>query len=65
MKSEDRNHDGECLRELAAFLPKFEAPGFEFGRWDPTLSEEPVRRMPFFDLTPVASDFVVACRVVA
>ena len=25
MKSEDRNHDAECLRALAEFLPKFEA----------------------------------------
>jgi Family of unknown function (DUF6508) len=24
---------GESLRGLAAFLPRFEAPGFEFGHW--------------------------------
>ena len=29
MKSEDRNHEAECLPALAAFLPKFEVCGLE------------------------------------
>ena len=32
MNPGDRNRDAEHLHALAAFLPRFKAPGFEFGR---------------------------------
>ena len=46
--------DRATLRTLAAFRPRFEAPGFEFGRWN-------MRGFPGFDLDPAASAFVTAC----
>ena len=55
-------YDAETLRKLAAFLPRFEAPDFEFGRWTtPVSPEEGVMFLPGFNLSPVAADFVAAC----
>ena len=31
---EERRLDAESMTALAEFLPKFEAPGFEFGDWE-------------------------------
>ncbi|MCY4528023.1 MAG: DUF6508 domain-containing protein [Chloroflexi bacterium] len=44
------------LDALAAFLPKFELPGFEFGRM-----EAPPGKMPYYTLSPLASCFVKTC----
>ena len=46
----------ERLDTLAAFLPEFEAPGFEFGRM-----ETPPGKMPYYTLSPLASCFVKTC----
>jgi len=32
--SEERRIEAESMKALAEFLPKFEAPGFEFGDWE-------------------------------
>ena len=46
----------ERLEALAAFLPRFEAPGFEFGRM-----EAPPGKMPYYTRSPAASCFVKTC----
>ena len=46
----------ERLDALAAFLPKFEKPSFEFGRM-----ESPPGVMPYYTLSPLASCFVKTC----
>lgn len=49
--------DPPTLRALAAFLPRFEAPGFVFGGGRPG----PRAFFGWFELSPVAADFVSAC----
>ena len=62
MKPAGRGRDSENLHALAAFLPKFESPGFEFGRVvAPPPGEDGVCQIPFSDFSPVASDFVDTC----
>ncbi len=46
----------ERLEALAAFLPDFESPGFEFGHMDKAPGG-----MPYYNLSPVASRFVHTC----
>lgn len=48
--------DPQTLRALAAFLPRFEAPGFVFGGWT-----DPPALIGGFELSPVAEGFVSAC----
>ena len=48
--------DPQTLRALAAFLPRFEAPDFEFGRW-----ANPPSVFASFELGAIADDFVSAC----
>ncbi len=53
----------ERLERLAAFLPIFEAPGFQFGKWDDTKTSKPgVFLMPFYMMSPEASAFCDALR---
>lgn len=49
--SDERPFGAASLRVLAEFLPKFEAPGFDFGSWD----------SGWFRLGNEASDFISAC----
>lgn len=49
--------DPQTLRALAAFLPRFEVPGFVFGGVRPG----PRAFFGWFELSPVATDFVSAC----
>jgi hypothetical protein len=53
----------ERLHALAAFLPEFEKPGFEFGQWvTPLAGGEPgVTIMPFFTQDPVAESLYRTC----
>jgi hypothetical protein len=52
----------ERLHVLAAFLPEFEKPGFEFGQWVTPLAGEPgVTIMPFFTQGPVAESLYRTC----
>ena len=46
----------ERLDALAAFMPEFESPEFEFGRM-----EAPPGKMPYYTLSPLASSFVRTC----
>lgn len=46
------------LRGLATFLPVFEAPGFEFGRWAPMTTTAGVTQMPYYLLGSHAEEFV-------
>ncbi|MYD92410.1 MAG: hypothetical protein F4Y02_01690 [Chloroflexi bacterium] len=48
---EERRVDAESLKALAGFLPKFEAPGFEFGSWE----------SGWFSPSQEALDFISAC----
>lgn len=48
---EGRRIDVESMQALAAFLPKFEAPGFEFGDWE----------SGWFSPSREALDFISAC----
>ena len=45
------------LRRLAAFLPVFEAPGFEFGSWAPTTTTDGTTQMPHYMLGAEAEEF--------
>lgn len=51
----------ESLRGLAAFLPRFEAPGFEFGRWVPPrrLGEGSIA-IGYYTVGATGSEFVQA-----
>ena len=49
--SEKRRLDAESMQALAEFLPKFEAPGFEFGDWE----------SGWFSPSRDALDFISAC----
>ena len=52
----------ERLHALAAFLPEFENPGFEFGKWvTPPASEPGVMIMPYLALGPVAESLHRTC----
>ena len=52
----------ERLHALAAFLPEFEKPGFEFGEWvTPPASEPGVMIMPYFTQGPVAESLCRTC----
>ena len=46
----------ERLDALAAFLPNFESPNFEFGNM-----EAPAGKMPYYTLSPLASRFLKTC----
>ncbi len=46
----------ERLDALAAFLPQFEVPAFEFGRM-----ESPPGAMPYYTFSPLASCFIKTC----
>src|SRR6202051_4777683 len=49
------------LDSIVAFLPFFESPDFEFGRWETPRSEKPnVLISPYFSLSDTASKFVQA-----
>jgi hypothetical protein len=49
----------ERLRGLAAFLPGFESPSFEFGTWsESSTSADGVITLPYFTLGETASAFV-------
>lgn len=51
----------ERLRALAAFLPVFERPGFEFGHWvEPVPRPDGTLDFPYCELTPEAKAFVQA-----
>lgn len=49
------------LHALAALLPVFEAPGFEFGAWNEPSSNEGVMTMPFFMMSDGARAFFDVC----
>ncbi len=44
------------LEALAAFLPQFESPDFEFGHM-----ESPSGKMPYYTFSPLASSFIKTC----
>ena len=46
----------ERLEALAAFLPKFESPGFKFGQM-----QAPTGKMPYYKTSALASQFVQTC----
>ena len=48
---EERRIDADSMKALAEFLPKFEAPGFEFGDWE----------SGWFSPSQDALDFISAC----
>jgi hypothetical protein len=49
------------LRGLASFLPAFESPAFEFGKWsNPEFLEDGAFALPFFVLSETAAGFVKA-----
>lgn len=48
---EERRIDTASLKALAEFLPRFEAPGFEFGSWE----------SGWFSPSQEALDFISAC----
>src|ERR1700729_3197744 len=51
----------ERLHALAAFLPEFEKPGFEFGQWVTPPAEPGVMIMPYFTQGPVAESLCRTC----
>lgn len=49
----------EKLEGLTAFLLAFEAPGFEFGHWEPsTMSGSQVKSLPYHVVTEQAGRFI-------
>ena len=57
-----RTGDLACrLDAIVAFLPLFEAPDFEFGRWETSRSDEPtILISPYFSFSDTARQFVQA-----
>ncbi len=48
----------EMLRGLAAYLPRFQASDFEFGRWEPPAVDDGVTSLGFYVLSDEAVAFI-------